>query len=252
VTWYNDRGENPSEIVLQCEALPHGSSTPITLEAAADLGFETPTPQLNVSYNAVFLSTNYLSSNCQPGSPPEIAITMGMQCISASPGPGISWRYNIVANDQSEQSGHIALWQIVGNFHQDLVTNGVDNIYAKSNCGDGNIPLTSGLSGMAGGVQNWNATWHDVDAPASGTLGNDMSYAELDASFDDYLMYKPPDETYNFKPSIWISLGHFNWSFTANSTNANGWSQPATTYSTPGPAPSLDTAIPVPSFPNNC
>lgn len=169
VTWYNDRGENPSEIVLQCEVLPHGSSTPITLEAAAD-----------------------------------------------------------------------------------LVTNGVDNIYAKSNCGDGNIPLTSGLSGMAGGVQNWNATWHDVDAPASGTLGNDMSYAELGASFDDYLMYKPPDETYNFKPSIWISLGHFNWSFTANSTNANGWSQPATTYSTPGPAPSLDTAIPVPSFPNNC
>jgi hypothetical protein len=127
------------------------------------------------------------------------------------------------------------------------------DISSVSNCGDKNIPYYSGLSGMNDGVQNWNSTWTDADSPAGASLGTGASYNELDDSFDDYLMYRPPAETYRFRGSIWISLGHFNWHFSSNTSyNGSGWDQPTTVYSTPGPAPILDTQTATPAFPNVC
>lgn len=254
VTWYNDRGENPDEVVLNCEVLPNGSSSPITLEAAADVGFETPTPKITTAYNAVFVSTNYISSACQPFPSPETVLTMGLPCPTASPGPGITWHYSINANDQNEQAGSIGLWQIVRSYYQNQIINGTPNPSSTGNCGDGYIPYYSGLPGMNDGVQSWNATWTDADAPAGAALSNQGSYTELDDSFDDYLMYRPAAEPYyKNRPSIWISLGHFYWSFKSNSRGTNGtWSTPTVTYATPGPFPALDTATPAPSFPATC
>lgn len=105
VSWYNDRGENPEEVVLQCEVLPNGSSTPITLKAGANLGYETPRPNIATTYNPVFVSTNYIDSNCQASVPPATVLTMGLPCLTSSPGPGITWKYSIQTNDQQGNLG---------------------------------------------------------------------------------------------------------------------------------------------------
>ncbi len=252
VVWYNTRSEPATQISVQCN-VNDGGSTSFPLTAGANLGFETPTPNLTVTYKGPvqIVSPDYYG-DCTEYAP--IAMGFGTGCPSNTPPPGITWSYSITTHDSAEQQPSvIGLWQIVNysKYAYTLPTSS-PSPNVVSNCGDKNVPYVglSSSQGGRGGTQSWNVTWYDADAPATGDL-TPVTSAELKDTFDDYLMYNPPRGNTGI-PSIWISLGHLQWGFDATTQKqGSGFATPSATYSTPGPT-SLDTTVVTPSFPNNC
>lgn len=251
VGWYNIKAESPQQIQVACQ-ISDGGSAPLTLTAVAQIGFETPQPNISVSYPSVVDNwTSIPDTNCYVHT--GLYLGFGGACVTGSPPPGINWTYSISASDTPEQGGVIGLWQVVNSATQ--ITQWPDpsnnQDLTSSNCADGQVPYATSQSGTRGGAQTWNVSggWYDADGPGQLSVQG-ATYVELDHTFDDYLMYKPQDGA-DGKNSIWISLGHFQWGFQASESDPVAGMHPTVVYQTPAPV-SLDNATPTPSFPGAC
>jgi len=218
VMWYNTTSDPSTQMSVSCD-VHTGGPTDVTLNAVSNLGFEAPTPNLNVTYGTIAVNPQY---HYVPCSSTATWLAYGDPCT----GPGINWNYTTTTN-ADEAGGQIAGWQLIhalnnsGTYPDNSV---IQQTLQSSDCADGGLPYFPSVGSAT--------PWQSDDSPAWGALITNTSYlstATASYTFDDYFMYKPPDAANaGANPgAIWISLGHIRWAWTAQ-----------TSYSAPTPAPS--------------